>query len=591
MTFLRLIILSTITLINFAHAADKIPSKKDGYRETAVFNGNQNMPVTLYGSAVDWSLACLKGKTDQCMRLALALEEGRGDLEPEIRAALGYYVSACEKGNGAGCARASMIMREGTANFTNADLAQQTATRGCDILDDQDSCVVKALGLPDDQHTMTDNIIDQACQNGSDYGCELKAKSLFNTPSNDASQKSAVTLFKDACDDEQAWGCAGFSQALNSGIGVELNYKKAVKIAKKGCLEASGNTVSSCSLYGRYLTKSDSLDDFDLGVKLLTKACLAKDAAACNEAGMLGRTKPASSGIADWEVPLFYRDGCDLDNGMACFGLAKLYLEGYGQLKEYQNTPIKLLDKACNLGSSDACDHVKSLGEPRERILRKRPPKIDISLTAEQQLALILDFEEQRKYGIVKNALVRLAYEGVADAAWVLGGWLYYGHSGMFNAPNKTSGFNSIENAARQGHVEAAKWVSMAYWYGDGVAIDRQKGQGYMAIAASRGDNMARDIYRSMLAEPIREAYARNQKEMEEDAERRKTDWGYQMSLANTRWSQAMRGTSSGGAANQQRANAAWQRSQSALDKLNWNNAVGYSTGRTNACPMSNPYC
>ncbi len=589
----RIFILLIMTLANLVHAADNIPSKADGYRETAMFDGHQNMPFTIYGVAIDWHLDCLKGDADKCMRIGEAMEVGEGDLTAEIRAALGYYLAACEKGEGAGCAKAALIIRNGNANFIDEKLAQETALRGCDQLGDQDACVIKAIGLSPGADLMANldaaEMIENACHQGSDYGCQIKAMSLFQDKSDEKKRSAAVRMFEEACGENLAWGCAGLADAYSNGIGVTADKAQAMEAARRGCLESDGNTISSCSKYGYLLTQGGPDGNMNLGVALLAKACLADDAFACNEAGEIGWKRPLGTGIPTWEVPLYFRDGCDLNNANACANLATLYEEGYGSLKEHKGVMVQLLDKACELGSDETCQKIEALGRVVE-IMRKRPPKVDVSLTTDQQLAVVAGLAEQGKYGVARNAIIRLMNEGSAEANWLLGGWLYYGYRGIINEPNEEDGFILFENAARQGHVEAAKWVAMAYWYGDGVEMDRDKGLGYMRIAAARGDEMAKGIYQSMLAEPIREAKRIRQKEMEEEAERRKNDWGYQISLARSRWLQAQQGASYG-TGNNAAAAASWQRSQQALDKLNWNNAVGYATGRTTACPISNPYC
>lgn len=576
-------------------AADSgMPSARDGYRHTAIFNGNQNMPVTLYGVAMAWEKDCLKGQAEQCMRLGQALEVGEGDLKAEIRAALGFYLKACEKGGGAGCARAAAVIREGSANFSNEALAQKTAERGCKVLEDQDSCVAMAKGLTTQGRALDNEqaalLIDDACATGSDDGCRMKAVSLFYDRDDAASLQMAVRLFESACQNNRAWGCTGMAEAYEKGRGVALDGARARDAARKGCLDAEGHTLPACALYGRYLTQSGSAGDMKLGVKLLAKACLGRDAYACNDAGEIGLKRRAGSGIAGWEVPLYFRDGCDLDLADACLNLAGLYENGADPVRPQRKVMIALMDKACRLGSRNACDRIKDMGAQADR-LRARVPQIDPALPALQQLAIAGKAAEQGNRKEALATVVRLMHEGVAAANWLLGGWLYYGKPGLIDTPRKADGFILFENAARQGHVEAAKWIGMAYWYGDGVAQDRQKGEGYMALAAADGDKMARAILRSMKAEPIREATARRQREMEAEAERRKNDWGYQMSLALSAWGRSNLGNTSGSGMSGRMANASWQRSQQSLDKMNWNNAIRYTTGQSSACPLSNPYC
>ncbi|MFC7047943.1 tetratricopeptide repeat protein [Emcibacter nanhaiensis] len=581
-------------------AAEKIPLGHEGRRHSAVYNGHQNMPVVLYGVAIDWNKDCLKGKADKCLRLARGFEIGQGDLKLEVRAALGYYLRACEKGAAAGCNRAAEIIRAGEAGFTDNDLARKTAERGCSELGDQASCAglaesLRIAGRPEDKNR-AQKLIDMACDKGNSEGCRLKATSLFYDDRNASSLGQAVDLFEKFCKKRMAWACTGMAEAFLEGRGQARNENDALKYARRGCLDADGNTIPACALLGRLLTGGGSSGDLELGVKLLVKACLAGDAYACNDAGELG-PKNSNSRIAQWEVPLFFRDACDMDLARGCLNLSDIYKQGLGTIRLEPAPMIALLDKACRLGSAEACDRVTALGEVRAKSYRRRLKPIDPSLPATQQLAMANQILETVSDRVTRNraldAVIRLMQEGVAEANWMLGGWLYYGKPGVINQANKNDGFILFENAARQQHVEAAKWVGMAYWYGDGVPLDRKKGEGYMALAAARGDEMAIAIYRSMKAEKIREDKARREREMAEAAERRKNDWSYQFGLAAAAWAQGRRNTpySYGGGSSGRLAGESWQRSQQALDKMNWNNAVNYTMGRTNACPISNPYC
>ncbi|WP_321395974.1 hypothetical protein [Emcibacter sp.] len=581
------------------YAAEKIPLGHEGRRDSAVFNGHQNMPVVLYGVAIKWNSGCLKGKTDKCLRLARAFEIGEGDLKLEIRTALGYYLEACKKGAGEGCSRAAEIIRAGDAGFTDEKLTRETAQRGCNDLDDQTSCARLAESLAstssDENRSRAEQLIERACQKGNSEGCRLKAVALFYDRNNAESPAEAVELFTKFCKKKQAWGCTGLAEARDKGRGVKADPKKASAAARKGCLEAEGNTIPACALYGRYLVEDNSEEKISQGVKILAKACLAGDAFACNDAGELGWKQGAGNGLALWEIPLYFRDACDMDLAEGCLNLSAVYKNGFNNVSQDDAAMIALLDKACALGSSEACGKVEAFGK-MAKIYRRRTQPIDPSLPAKQQLSHAIQIIDHGKGRAQKNrsldTVVRLMHEGVAEAEWVLAGWLYYGKPGLIDQINKSDGFILFENAARQQHVEAAKWVGMAYWYGDGVPLDRQKGKGYMALAAARGDEMAIAIYRSMEAQKIRDNKARRAKEMAEAAERRKNDWAYQFGLAAAAWAEGRRNTPySYGGGSGRLASESWRRSQQALDKQNWNNAVNYTVGRTSACPMSNPYC
>ena len=568
--------------------ADELPSARDGLRHSAVFNGKQNMPVKLVGVAAEWELACLRGDAEQCLRLARAFETGLGDLRADPRVALGYHLKACDKGSGEACALAAKALRDGSAGFTDPALALARATRGCESLGNADACAAMAAGQaaqggPGSAEQAAKAMAD-ACAAGSDDGCRLQAAALYYGDRDGAKLRAAVERFDEACRGNRAWGCTGLAEAHLGGRGAERDEARAQEAARRGCLEAEGGRIAACAIYGRLLSRSGSTAERKLATRLLAKACLGRDPFACNDAGEIGLQRRDGSGIAAWEVALYFRDGCDLDLALACRNLADVYGHGFDAVEPHPAVRHALLTKACRLGDAPACSQAEQAGAPVGRL------PIDPSLPALQQLALAGAAAERGERRGVLSTVVRLMHEGVAQAQWMLAGWLYYGKPGLVRAPRQDDGVILFENAARQGHVEAAKWIGMAYWYGNGVAQNQDKGHGYMAIAAERGDEAAAAILRSMQAEPIRQAHARREREMAEEAERRKNDWGYQLGLAMAAW----RGANPGRAAPSPASrldNASWQRSQQALDRQLWNNAINHATGRTSACPMSNPYC
>jgi uncharacterized protein len=180
------------------------------------------------------------------------------------------------------------------------------------------------------------------------------------------------------------------------------------------------------------------------------------------------------------------------------------------------------------------------------------------------------------------DAVVRLMQEQNEDASWLLGGWLKYGLPGIFDTSRQRDATILFENAAKVGHVDAAIYMGMAYWYGDGVQENRPKGEGYMLIAAERGNAMAKAIYRSMKAEPLRQAAAERTRQFEETARRMQQAW--QSSWANYRPSWSSSFTPSTPASSGRSV-------QSIIDNSNWNQRINYLAGSTTACPRSNPYC
>ncbi|WP_336980213.1 tetratricopeptide repeat protein [Altererythrobacter fulvus] len=573
----------------FLMGAGKFPSASDGYKEAYVFDGKQLYPVKLYGIARDWEGDCRKGKAAQCQRLADALFEGQGDLLIEPRAAMGYWLMACDRGHAPGCSKAAQAIEAGAANYpANPLLALQTAEKGC-LLKDTTSCASAALHYyrgdvaPQDRARAT-ALWDAGCGAKDEEACRMKAGALYFDSGDDTARAEAVALYRAGCERKQGWGCSGYAEALASGVGVSRDADAAFAAGRTGCLEAKGDTVLACAIYARFLGNSDDPEEVKRASNLLTRACLAKIAEACNDAGLLAERDPPGSGFADWEVALSFRDGCDLDHAAACANLARLYFEGSGLIKVNVKRAVALYDKACALGDAPACGQIEEMGSMATNA-RNAKPAIDPAAPTDVQLAQAVELAKAGKGDDAFEAVARLMEEANADAEWLLGGWFYYGYAGVIDTPDRHNGFILMENAARQGHVEALKWVGMAYWEGDGVSVDQDKALGYMGYAAGRGDAMAEAIWRSMKLEPVRQENARRAQEMARAAETRKTDFWASFNAAVSAW--ASSAASSGSSS----SSASWQSLSNIQNQHNWNNYINYMQGYTTACVSSNPYC
>ena len=563
-------------------AASKVPSANDGRKDGYVSYGGPAMyPFQLYGVAVDWDRDCFKGKAAACRQLAEALEIGLGDLDAVPRAAMGYYKMACEKGHGPSCAKASQMLSSGSTGFTNAALAGQLAARGCDQLKDQASCGFKAAALAGsatttEQRQQANSALDQSCAAGGDEACRVRAVGLMASKQA-GDWPSAVRLFEQGCSAKRAWGCLGLSEAFSVGRGTTKDMGRAASYARTGCTEAQGDRLRVCALHGAYLSAGDAAS-VDKGEQFLSAACKRGDADACNHLGDLGYQKRAGSRVTPLEAVYYYRRACDLGLAQGCGSLAGSYVTGW-TVKQDVGVGYLLMKKGCTMGGQSQCRALESLKTRYPSVPSAWFP-VDPSLSVHEQLkqanALV---DAGRKTEGVKT-VIRLMEEGHENADWLLGGWLYYGLPGVFDTPRKDDALILFENAAKVGHVDAAVWLGMAYWYGDGVPLDRPKGENFMAIAATMGDAKADAILRSMKLQPVREANERRAQEMAEAAKRRQQDWSSSWTshsawVGSTSYTPAYSGPSV----------------SSIIDNSNWNQRINYLSGSTTACPRTNSYC
>jgi TPR repeat protein len=579
---LAMLVLATAALWSAPAAAQKLPSSADGYRHGAMYNGKQNMPYVLYGVAIKWHQACVKGKAAECLRLADAYEQGLGELQADMRVTIAYLLKACELGSGPGCGRAAAVLRDGSASFVNAELAQQMAERGCNALKHQPSCAAMAVGLASKPggSEQAAALIEQSCAAGADDGCRLKANALFFERKDAASRAQAMPMFDKACVAKRAWGCEGLATAYREGWGVAKDLTKASEYTRVGCTQGVGERLRLCTLHGINLSRPSDRASLNQGEKFLDASCTAGDGMACNHIGRIGLSRVDGATTTENEGLYYLRRGCDLNFGPACGYLSVAYSSGI-RVNRDDAVALALNEKGCRLGDGESCAAAKKLlaSDPG---LRSRIPAIDPSLPVAEQLRLAKARVETVDKMTGVAAVVRLMQESNEDAEWMLGGWLYYGLDGVFDQSRKKDGLILFENAARVGHVDAAIYMGMAYWYGDdGLAQDRPKGERYMAIAAQRGSRMAGAIYRSMKNEPIRQEYARRQAEMEEAARNRKVTWADAMRNWKPSWSSPSLGPAYSGSGSV----------ASVIDNSNWNQRISYLSGTGSVCPASNSYC
>ncbi|MFN3517440.1 MAG: tetratricopeptide repeat protein [Novosphingobium sp.] len=586
MALLRLLLCSLAGLALLAPPAlakDKPPTPYDKSWESFVFDGRQNYPHVLWGVTIDWKLACLKGKADSCLKLARAFEQGFGHVRADQRAAVGYFMEACKQGSGEGCVRAAEMLREGTPGYRLPGLAQQQAERGCTQLKHQPACaalaVSQAAAAPSGSD-QSDALLAKACAAGDDMGCRNRANSLFYVRKDAASRTEALRLFELACRARRAWGCLGMFDAYAYGWGVTPDPRKAAEFARSGCEDSEGDRLRLCTRHGMNLLGNRDARSIDRGEGILHAACMANDGLACFliSRWAIGQNPGGKATVK--EGYYYARRGCDLGNGEACLQLAMVY-DGRFAMARQAEIALPLYQRACRLGESSGCERAEAMLRASPAMARQVPP-IDPALPAADQLRRAKAAVDAGNRSDAVMTVVRLMEEGHEDAAWLLGGWMYYGLSGLFGPERKADGLILFENAANVGHIDAAIFMGMAYWYGEGVPQDRAKGEALMGIAAMKGSDKGAAILRSMKAEPIRVDRERRAKEAAEAAERRKNDWTYYWANYRPTWSApsaSYNPYSSGPSVSQ------------IYDNHNFNNAMDYYRGVTSVCAVSNPYC
>jgi len=586
-------------------AKEKLPYASEGLKYGAIYNGKQNMPVNLYGVAADWDKKCHQGRTDFCLKMARATELGEGSYLPDIRVAMGYYIKACEQDDIRACGITVEYLLTGVPGFTDARLAVEHGIRACNDLDAPDACAWLALakyrgigGMALDKEGARD-LWSWTCDHDSMAGCRMYTNYQWQDDGSPEALDEAAGLFGWYCDEEdQAWACLGYAimSETTDYAGYDSNQEEYIlDDLEWACYDGKGDRLPACAEYGkRLLAKSGSLsaiEDVNIAEGLLSSACNSNIAESCYLLGKHGIDGNNGGGeVTQGEAGYYLRRACDLDYAQGCMDLGYAYRNGRMR-KVREGVAAALTDKACRLGNETGCLLMSS--EKNKALLNViNAMWIDPALPAPEQMrqAVAIAESDPKRAGQTVGLLMEEQFE---DAEWLLGNWFLTGKPGIVSTPDLGNATILIDNAARVGHIEAAKWMGYSHWYGlYGLEEDRQLGENYMLIAAMQNDREAIDYYRSMINTAERERRQAEAEARAAEAAAREAQkswfakWAEQVAAQS-----AASSYSTGTSYSAQKASDSWQRSQSALDDLQFGYRMDYLSGRTSTCGSWNKYC
>jgi len=198
----------------------------------------------------------------------------------------------------------------------------------------------------------------------------------------------ALELFEQVCTkDDIALGCTNVAYHYKEGLGVAVDYQKALFYSKKGCI--GGNGMACCyigqnyhfgqgvgvdyKLAGSYYDQSCSLGDgcgclqsgfliekglgveADLAeaVRKYEKACRLKEEVGCHNVGFM-KEKSSSLDADLRSAAHHYARACLLNEPTSCRRLAEMFYQGRGVTSD-EKVAFKLLFKSCDLGNTQAC--------------------------------------------------------------------------------------------------------------------------------------------------------------------------------------------------------------------------------------------
>ena len=201
----------------------------------------------------------------------------------------------------------------------------------------------------------------------TDDACKSEAKAKFESckglcatiakgpgPGGGKSQSEQANDAQTKCEkNNDPEACATYGGALMLGKGgLTKDEKKGAETVKKACDAGAG---FGCELYARALERGMGVAPDPAGMKqYMEKGCSLGAGGAC-------RSFALSFDTADPKRIPFLEKACEKDDGLGCMGLGAAYLHGNQGAPKDPAKAKQFLQKACDLGTSSACDKAKEL--------------------------------------------------------------------------------------------------------------------------------------------------------------------------------------------------------------------------------------
>ncbi|QDG54577.1 sel1 repeat family protein [Persicimonas caeni] len=302
--------------------------------------------------------ACSKGAEYSCYALGDLYDEGEGVGADESRA-IEYWVEACHRGWGKGCAKAGYRLRQVESRLHDKR-ARSVLAIGCEYGNTW-ACVnyahMNRSGSGGEKDLSEARFhFRKACHEDFGAACYFYAKMLEDedeAPDGIAEPVEAVKYYEMGCEGGYGSSCAVIGVWYRRGENVEKDCQKALEFARRGC---EGDSAWACSQLGTaLLTGRGTERDPKRARKVLKKACELTDSKGWVCANYAHALREGIGGPKDIDKAYkLAKSGCEADIGPTC-GQAALMLRREEVEASSEREAGMIFSKVCELGSARWC--------------------------------------------------------------------------------------------------------------------------------------------------------------------------------------------------------------------------------------------
>lgn len=252
-----------------------------------------------YKAAELFGNACESGNAKACNRLGemhVSLKPNLG-VEYNPSKAFELYTKACDMGSKEGCHKLGIInLAQNTSFQANGIDVFTDSDKGLEILSSVckkgyvDSCMYLADYYDNKQkYTESASYLSEACDNGSDVGCNRLGVIYQQGKYLTQSYPAAVELYNKTCQHNYGWGCFNLAQLYYEGRGVDVDDSKASSLFAKGC--KAGHSDSCATLGWTYESGKLGKKDLAKAKEWYEKACKLNNFVGCAKSRNLFKQK------------------------------------------------------------------------------------------------------------------------------------------------------------------------------------------------------------------------------------------------------------------------------------------------------------
>jgi len=301
-----------------------------------------------------------------CHLIGVLYKYGRG-VQRNYKRSFALFKSGCDARSGDACYELGTAHKLGQGTVRNIDHAKELYHRACHSFDNANACHDAGVMLAGNQIKLADRrkvmkYGERACQLDRRH-CDVIAYLYGTGKGGVRDDKKAVKWYTAACNHGSRVACYSLAARHYYGTGTAKNVREAIRLYQRSC---DRGYAAACTRLGSFYQRGAKGDAYALkkdaarAFRLFLVGCVRRNGEACFNVGsqlQWGRTGRGKTRNPR-RARIYYRRGCQFNNGLACAALGRLLRRGKGGKKNLRGAK-NYFERGCSLRSWGAC---KDLG-------------------------------------------------------------------------------------------------------------------------------------------------------------------------------------------------------------------------------------